>query len=124
MDRFGRSKHRWVVEYIRAKTPRTTATVEESDQPEPAPFRPLDSSKMKILNERQQAGEHLQNLALLHNRRGEEARGYGKYLTGTVNAVWSGGSWRVDPTRTSAVPDEEPGDGDDDFCDAKPWVFD
>lgn len=90
MDRFGRSRHRWVVEYFREKTPRTNSTVEESEPPYPTPFRPLDSSKMKILNERQQAGQHLQNLTLLHNRRVEEARGYGKFLTGTVNAVGRG----------------------------------
>ena len=92
MDRFGHSKHRWVVEYVRAQTPRTSSTVEESEPAEPAPFRPLDSSKLRLLNERQQAGEHLQNLALLRNRRVEEARGYGKYLTGTVNAVGGEGA--------------------------------
>lgn len=47
----------------------------------------IPSSMRKGLTERKQAGEHLRNLRLLHCRRAEEARGYGKYLTGTLSAV-------------------------------------
>ena len=44
---------------------------------------------MKVDQERQEAQQHLQQVVILHHRRSEESRGYGKFLTGTQKAVGS-----------------------------------
>ena len=86
MQKYGRYKHRYVVEQYERSIPRITISVEDS-MSEKAATVSIPSSMRKGLTERKQAGEHLRNLRLLHCRRAEEARGYGKYLTGTLSAV-------------------------------------
>ena len=86
MQKYGRYKHRYVVELFKRSVPRLAVALEESASDEVANVS-IPPSLRKGLTERKQAGEHLRNLRLLHCKRAEEARGYGRYLTGTLSAV-------------------------------------
>lgn len=86
IQKYGRYKHRYVVDQFKRSVPRIAIPTRDSTVDDD-PVVPVPPSMMRGLAERRQAGEHLRNLRILHCQRAEEARGYGKYLTGTLNAV-------------------------------------